>query len=497
MTNTMERRRMGVRESGKGHKLKLILPTILAGFLFLSTDYSFAQEQEREQESTQDLLHIFDDVLETEKGRKDHKKNDRREKKKKEESEDIFNVFDEAINGEADTSQAQNLLKIFVEGSHIDQAFLRKQIPYVNFVRDPNLSDVQILITSIGTASGGREYRLNFIGRKDFDRIQFELEHSSFQEETSQIRRERLIEVLKMGLVPYISQTTSKDQMNLDYDMKGKTIAEVADEQHDPWNYWVVELSGRGSFYKEETYRSYNYNGSLEVDRITEDWKISNDLSYSEWVRTYYDDSTGNVTSESTNSWKRFSTGAVKSLSDHWSAGISAGAHNSTYSNIDFSYSIGPAIEYNIFPWEEVDRREFTIAYRAGFRENNYMEKTIYGKMNEFLSYESLTISLRMIQKWGDVRLTLTGSHYFQNIEWYSAQMNTSFDVRLTKNLSFFANARLESVHNQVYLPAGELSQEEILLRQSAMATAYEISLSGGFRIRFGSIYNNIINRRL
>jgi len=55
----------------------------------------------------------------------------------------------------------------------------------------------------------------------------------------------------------------------------------------------------------------------------------------------------------------------------------------------------------------------------------------------------------------------------------------------------------LESVHNQVYLPAGELSQEEILLRQSAMATAYEISLSGGFRIRFGSIYNNIINRRL
>ncbi|MFC2123678.1 hypothetical protein ACFLU5_02605 [Bacteroidota bacterium] len=499
MSDLMELKDLCWRGLIKGFNIKWILVLMITGLMFFSPEYTCAQENEV-QDNTQELLKLFDDIIYD--NDKNAKKNNRNKTDKKETSksdtQDLLNVFDEALNenSSSDTSSSQNLLKIYVDGSHIDPAFLRKQIPYVNFVRDPNLSDVQILVTSITTASSGREYRLNYIGRKDFSRINFELEHSSYQDETDHTRRERLINVIKMGLIPYISQTPSKEQMKLDYDMQGKTIAEVADEQEDPWNYWVIELSGNGSFYKEQTYKSFNLSGSIEVDKITENWKIQNDLSTSEWHRTYYDDD-GIESSSSINSYKRFSTSVVKSLSDHWSTGLSAGVHNSTYSNIDLSYSVGPAIEYNIFPWEEVDRRTFTLAYRIGIRENNYIEETIYGKFNEMLSYESLTVSLRMIQKWGDIRLTLSGSHYFENLEWYSAQLNSSFDVRLTKNLSFYANLRLESVHNQVYLPIGELTEEERLLRQRAMATTYEISIGGGFRFRFGSIYNNIVNRRL
>ena len=386
------------------------------------------------------------------------------------------------------------LLKIFIEGDQIDPAYLIKEIPYVNFVRDPKLSDVQILITWVGTASGGRDYRLNYLGKEEFSDITFELKHTSYQEETYHMRRTKLVNILRMGLTPYISQTSGKDQLTMNYDMRGRRSANAATDENDPWNYWVFEISGNGSYYKEESYNSMSLNGSIEIDKITEEWKLTNDLYVSRWKSNYKDD---DEWIESTNSYESFSSSLVKSISRRWSSGLSGNVNSSTYRNIHFAYSIAPAVEYNIFPWEEVDRREFTIAYRVGFVNNNYMEETIYGKIEEMLAYESLSINFRMIQPWGDINTHLSGSHYFHDIAFYSTRFSTSFDIRITRNLAFNIHFRAESIHDQIYLPAGELTLEEILTRQKSLATTYEYSMGAGLRLRFGSIYSNVVNRRL
>jgi hypothetical protein len=49
---------------------------------------------------------------------------------------------------------------------------------------------------------------------------------------------------------------------------------------------------------------------------------------------------------------------------------------------------------------------------------------------------------------------------------------------------------------DQIYLPLGEATTEEILLRQRQLLTGYQYFFNFGFRYSFGSIYNNIVNPR-
>jgi len=52
------------------------------------------------------------------------------------------------------------------------------------------------------------------------------------------------------------------------------------------------------------------------------------------------------------------------------------------------------------------------------------------------------------------------------------------------------------SVHNQISLPRGEASLEDVLLRRKMQATEYQFSTSFGLTYTFGSIYNNVVNPR-
>jgi hypothetical protein len=51
-------------------------------------------------------------------------------------------------------------------------------------------------------------------------------------------------------------------------------------------------------------------------------------------------------------------------------------------------------------------------------------------------------------------------------------------------------------IRNQLYLPRGEATDEEILVRQRQLATSYQYYISVGFSYSFGSIYNNVVNTR-
>jgi len=51
-------------------------------------------------------------------------------------------------------------------------------------------------------------------------------------------------------------------------------------------------------------------------------------------------------------------------------------------------------------------------------------------------------------------------------------------------------------IHDQLSLPAGGATQEEILLHRQELETAYSYWGSMGISYTFGSIYNNIVNPR-
>ena len=59
-------------------------------------------------------------------------------------------------------------LNIFLDCTVCDISYFKENFTVVNYVREPDLSDVQIQVTTLSTGSGGIEYNFLFIGRKRF-----------------------------------------------------------------------------------------------------------------------------------------------------------------------------------------------------------------------------------------------------------------------------------------------------------------------------------------
>ncbi|MFH5882752.1 hypothetical protein ACG2F4_00460 [Halalkalibaculum sp. DA3122] len=59
------------------------------------------------------------------------------------------------------------------------------------------------------------------------------------------------------------------------------------------------------------------------------------------------------------------------------------------------------------------------------------------------------------------------------------------------------ARDKYSLINDQLSLSKQDLTEEEIILRQRALATDYSMSATIGVSYTFGSIYNNIVNPRM
>ena len=66
----------------------------------------------------------------------------------------------------------------------------------------------------------------------------------------------------------------------------------------------------------------------------------------------------------------------------------------STFLNQDLSIRLAPAFEYNVFPYSDSTRRQFTFTYSLGATSFNYEEPTLFAKTAEVRADESLIVSL-------------------------------------------------------------------------------------------------------
>ncbi len=68
-------------------------------------------------------------------------------------------------------TMSQDLISVFLDCQVCDNNFIRQQIDFVNYVRDPLLGQVHLFINSQGTGSGGRTFTLSFIGKGEYEGI--------------------------------------------------------------------------------------------------------------------------------------------------------------------------------------------------------------------------------------------------------------------------------------------------------------------------------------
>ena len=383
---------------------------------------------------------------------------------------------------------------VYIDYSESDntERYLRSEIPFATYVRDPLLAEIHILIVDQKTGSGGRRFNISFIGKEAFEGQDHTVYYISPQSDTDDQRREGMAKVIKLGLMPYIAQTKIVDQIEINYD--GEKDQSVQESLPDSWDYWIFSIELGGGLRAEESSNAYNLSSALNADRVTEAWKFRNQFEYTYEEENFTDDE------ESLKSFLKqwiAESRIVKSLTTKWSIGLFAEIGSTTFKNIRQGWSVAPALEYNFFPWSESERRKFVIAYRAGLKSQKYFQITLFDKIADNLIYHALDLELELNQPWGKVDFEIEASQFVELKDKYSINFDVEVDFRISSGLEFVLNSRIESIHDQIYLPRGDATIDEILLKRRQLATTYDVELAMGFRFTFGSIYNNIINERL
>jgi hypothetical protein len=381
-----------------------------------------------------------------------------------------------------------------------DFDYIRRTIPYVNYIRDRVGADVHVLITSQSTGSGGRNYELQFIGLDELSEMRDLHTYTSDVNQTEAERRDGLTNAIASGLVRFLLTTDVGASIQVSVPIEEVHEApDLLDEpQEDPWDYWVFRVSIDGDLEGEENEKEYRVNTRLSADRVTEGWKIgfSGRFNYRE---SKFDLSSGTV--RSTRRDGSMFGQVVKSISDHWSAGITSWSNTSSQRNTDLSVSVSPTVEFAFFPYAESSTRDFRARYEINFRHNRYEELTVYNETEQTMMQNQLMVFGNFRQPWGSAGARLSLESYVTDFEQslfdlYNISLRTNMDVRIARGLSVNFNAEVSSVHDQIWLPQRQSDDEEILLGNAVLPTSFDYEFGFGFSYRFGSIYNNVVNPR-
>jgi hypothetical protein len=379
--------------------------------------------------------------------------------------------------------------KVFLDCARCDIDYIRTEIPFVNYVRDRKEADVHILITTQSTGSGGTEYTLAFIGVGACAGLDNKLVYASRTTDTEEEVRRGYVSVLKMGLVPYAARTPIRDLLAVEFKEKVKPTDVV-----DPWKFWVFNLGAGGEMDQESQTTDNSLNLQLTAAKITPDVKIRMGAFWDFSRETYdYEDRTIRSDSDTREVVGLF----VKSLGEHWSAGFFVDAMSSTYRNMRSRIAPQAALEFDVFPYSESTRRQLRVLYRVGPELLRYREETLYDKTEETLLSQSLSAVLEIIEPWGSLSAGLEGSHYFHDLSKNRLQFQTELSFRIVKGLELNIDASYERIRDQIALPKGKASLEEILLQRRELATEYSLGADISLSYTFGSIFSNVVNPRI
>jgi hypothetical protein len=382
----------------------------------------------------------------------------------------------------------KSAVKVYLDCGSCDLEYIKTEITFVNYVRDRLEAQVHVLVTTQATGGGGIEYTLTFMGQNDFKDTKDVQKYFSTKTDTKDDVRKGLVKALKMGLMSFVGRTPIARRIAVDY-----TRPDNAGPGRDRWDSWVFSLTGSGYFSGEKSYMSRMANASFSANRVTPKSKVRLGFSVDTEKQKY--DIDGEVITGTRSSWDGSGL-YVKSLGEHWSAGVFLEAKSSLYSNIDLGVSVAPAIEYNFFPYSQSTRRQLRALYTLTLNPVKYREATVFGKTRETLFKESLSVTLDLREKWGTVSLSAEGSHYFHDFAKNRLDTFGIVNLSLYKGLSVFVLGGYSWIRDQLSLLGREPTFEEMLLRLRELPTNSNYFISVGFQFTFGSIFTNVINPR-
>ena len=115
------------------------------------------------------------------------------------------------------TRTSNSTLRVFLDCSRrCDRDHFRREVPFVNYVRDRRVADVHVLITQ-QRSGAGNEYTFAFIGLQEFvgraDTLRFIASSTNTSDET----RDAQTRTLALGLIPFVAATPVAQRLRILY----------------------------------------------------------------------------------------------------------------------------------------------------------------------------------------------------------------------------------------------------------------------------------------
>ncbi len=380
-----------------------------------------------------------------------------------------------------------------------DRNFLITEHPYAVFTQDRLDADVHLLVTRISTGSGGGEYTLQFIGQRRFAGRIDTLVTTTPPNVSDDMRRRNLSRMVHVGLVSRLARGAEgarlAERLLIAYDPLVGAEDRAMQAPRDPWNLWVYRIRANGNAESESRSGEYRVSGALSANRVTEDWKLEFNADNEYRARRFKlsDGGERRFILRSAQATAR----VVRSVSEHWSVGTRFRAGLNEFRNEDAYANAELSAEYNVFPWREATSRQLVGIVSVGGRFFDYREITIFDRTEELRPVARAIVAGESRLPWGQLDGALRYTQYLHDTDRYNLTFNGRTTIRISRGLSLELSAEASKVQDQLYLPRGNVSDDEVLTRQRALATAYRLRGSVGLSFTFGSIFNTFVNPRL
>jgi hypothetical protein len=372
------------------------------------------------------------------------------------------------------------------------QDFMREEIEFVEYVRDPQEADVHVIVTTSTTGAGGRERAISFIGNGRFAGTEHQLRSTTEAGDSEDQQRRMLASAITIGLLNYLAAAGIGRDLSVEVSVGNARARPLPTE--DPWNNWVMSLRGSLALQGEETSRETQWSAQIGGDRITDLWKITVgtefdysredfDLDEEEPLRAYRDE-------------RELDSLVVRSIDDHWSFGTMGQFESSTFNNLDAQVYLAPAVEFNFFPYSAYTRRQLRLNYSVGPYRAWYNEETLFGKFEDTLGRHEASVTLDQREPWGSLEVRFEASSFLPGLDRHRLELESDVSIRLARGLSFTVESVLSRLRDQLSLPKRDATEEEVLLRLRQLQSGYEYEVQVGLTYTFGSIFNTIVNPR-
>lgn len=403
-------------------------------------------------------------------------------------------------------ASAQSRPRVFFDcdGRDCNSQYYRTEINWVDWVNDREVADVHLIMTSLETGAGGREYMLDFIGRGEQIGYADDMRYQALSTDTDVERLDGVTNAMSIGLARFGAVAGFRGLATVrgvDPEESGAVERVVSGQDvDDPWNLWVFRVNANYNVDGESRRKSENMFGSFSASRVSPTWKLNistNVNSREQEIELETSTFKDTRTDWGVRPW------LVYTVAEHWSVGARGEVARQPRFNQEFRWEVTPAIEYSVFPYEEATRKALTFSYRIGPAYRQYFEETLYGESEETRWEQAAEIDLSARQPWGETGVSISASNFLFLPDadayeggLYNVNLRGDIDFRIVRGFSVRIDGNVGWVQDQIYLSADGATDEEALLQLQQLDTDFEYGVSVGFSFQFGSIFNNVVNNR-